>query len=216
MKLYGYWRSSSTYRVRIVLGLKQLDYEYVPIHLVKQGGEQNHPSFEKVNAMRQVPVLEVEDQQFGRQTISQSVAIIEYLEETRPKPSLLPAEPLKRAQVRELVEIVNSGIQPLQSLRVIRGLAAFSAESKAWAKDILTRGLHALESRLSQTAGQHAVGDELTLADVFLIPQLYNARCFEINLAPFQTIRKVELASLYLPAFRMAHPEKQPDAPKDA
>ncbi|MFO7177197.1 MAG: maleylacetoacetate isomerase [Pseudomonadota bacterium] len=208
MKLYGYYRSSCSYRVRIALNLKGIEVEHVPVHLVRGGGEQFAPEFVTKNPMAQVPLLELD----SGEVLAQSVAIVEYLEETVPTPALLPRDPYQRARVRALVEMVNSGIQPLQNSLVLKELTKRNVDSTDWARLFVRRGLEALEHTAAGTAGRYLVGDALTLADVYLVPQLYNARRFGVDLAPFPTLLRVEAACLSLPAFDRARPERQPDA----
>lgn len=208
MRLYGYWRSSSAWRVRIALEWKGLPWEYVPVHLVADGGQQNLPAHAARNPMRQVPVLELDD---GR-LLSQSVAIVEYLEELQPTPPLLPADPFARAVVRQLVEVVNSGIQPLQNLRVLAAMEAAGGDRGAWARQVIEPGLAALQELARPHAGRFLVGDAPSLADVFLVPQLYNARRFGCGLEPLDLLLRVEQAAQALPAFQRAHPDRQPDA----
>jgi maleylpyruvate isomerase len=211
MKLYGYWRSSSTWRVRIGLELKGLGYETAPVHLLK--GEQRSADFRDRNPMQQVPLLEFEASGSIRR-LSQSLAILEYLEEAHPEPPLLPDDPWARARVRELAELINSGIQPLQNTGVLEhvGRLAPQVERGAWANHFITRGLIALEALATERAGRFLVGDQLTLADVCLVPQLFMARRFGVTVEPFTTLRRVEEACLGLPAFERTHPTRQPDA----
>lgn len=211
MKLYGYWRSSCSWRVRIALGIKQLDYEYVPVHLLE--GEQLSPAHAQRNPMAQVPVLEVEHD--GRtERLGQSLAIIEYLEERHPKPALLPADPVLRARARQLAEIVNSGIQPMQNLALLRHLehVAPAVDRKAFPAHFVARGLGALEALAAVTAGRYLVGDDVSVADVCLVPQLYGARRFGIALEPYPTLIAVEARLAELEAFQAAHADRQPDA----
>lgn len=208
MRLYGYWRSSSAWRVRIALEWKGLAWENVPVHLVADGGQQHGPAHVARNPMRQVPVLELDD---GR-LLSQSVAIVEYLEETHPTPALMPADPYRRAVVRQLVEIVNSGIQPLQNLRVLAAMEAAGVDRVAWARQVIEPGLRALQDLARPHAGRFLVGDQPSLADVYLVPQLYNARRFGCDLVPLDLLTRVEQAAEGLPAFQRAHPDRQPDA----
>lgn len=208
MKLYGYWRSSSAWRVRIALEWKGLPVEHVPVHLVADGGQQHGPAHVARNPLRQVPVLELDD---GR-LLSQSVAIVEYLDEVHPAPPLMPADPYLRAWTRQLVEVVNSGIQPLQNLRILVALEAGGVDRMAWARQVIDPGLRALQDLARPRAGRFLVGDEPTLADLYLVPQLYNARRFGCDLAPLDLLLRVEQAAVALPAFQRAHPDRQPDA----
>lgn len=214
MKLYGYWRSSASYRVRIALGLKSLDYEVTPVHIVKDGGQQHLDAFKAMNPMSQVPVLEVKE---GAKTVqlAESVAIFEYLEETYPKPSLFPADPVLRARTRQLTEIVSSGIQPLQNLITLQCLKERGVDATEWAQLFIRRGLSAYQKVAEQTAGQFSVGERPTFADCALIPQLYNARRNEIDVeAELPLLARIEAACAELPAFQAAHPDRQPDAPQ--
>lgn len=208
MKLYGYWRSSSAWRVRIALAWKGLSYENIPVHLVRDGGEHTKPEHLQRNPLGQVPVLELDD---GRR-LSQSVAIVEYLDERFPTPPLLPADAYDRAWTRQLVEDVNSGIQPLQNLRVLQTLEAQGVDRAAWGQDAISRGLAALQAQARPRAGRFLVGNTLTMADLFLVPQLYNARRFGCDLSQLDLLLAVEAACQDLPAFQLAHPDRQPDA----
>jgi maleylpyruvate isomerase len=211
MKLYGYWRSSSTWRVRIGLELKGIVYQSVLVHLLK--GEQRSASYRDRNPMQQVPLLEFEAGGVTHR-LSQSLAILEYLEESHPEPPLLPRDALERARVRELAELINSGIQPLQNTGVLEqlGKLAPQVERGVWAGHFIARGLTALEALASERAGRYLVGDQLTLADVCLLPQLFMARRFGVDVEPFTTLRRVEDACAGLPAFERTHPTRQPDA----
>jgi maleylpyruvate isomerase len=210
VKLYGYWRSSSSWRVRIALGLKGIDYESLPVDLL--AGEQRAGEHALRNPMQQVPVLAVET---GGKThhLGQSLAILEYLEETHPEPALLPSDPVERARVRQLAEIVNSGVQPYQNLALLRQLEKMAPEldRKAWLGHFLSNGLAALEALARQSAGSYLVGEHVTLADVVLVPQLYSARRFGVLLEAYPTLTAVEARLELLEAFRQAHPDRQPD-----
>lgn len=212
MKLYNYWRSSASWRVRIGLAFKGLSYEYVPVHLVKDGGQQNTPEYRQKNPMRTVPLLEWEE---GGQLLrlSQSLAILEYLEETHPQPPLLPRDALGRARARMLAEMVNSGIQPLQNTAVLQRIKGeLKGDEKAWTAYWIERGLTALEASVTPLAGTYCVGDQPSVADVCLVPQLYGARRFGVDLAAFPTLTRIEAACNALPAFQAAQPDRQPDA----
>jgi len=211
MKLWSYWRSSSAWRVRIALGLKKLPFEYVAVHLIKGGGQQHEPGFTALNPNRQVPVLEVEENgQLVR--LVQSMAIIEYLEERFPEPPLLPASASARAHVRAMAELVNSGIQPLQNTGTFAELKKHGVAPEPWACLFITNGLTALEQLAAPRAGAFMFGDSPTLADVYLTPQLYNARRWGVALEAFPTLARAELSAQALPAFRAAVPDAQPDA----
>ncbi|CAI5764306.1 maleylacetoacetate isomerase isoform X1 [Podarcis lilfordi] len=205
--LYTYFRSSCTWRVRIALALKGIAYDSAPVNLVKDGGQQMTPEYQAVNPMQQVPALKIDGI-----TLSQSIAIIEYLEETRPKPSLLPQDPKKRALVRMISEHIASGIQPLQNLTV---LEQFGEKKQDWAKNCISRGFKALEQILHETAGRYCVGDEVTMADLCLVPQVFNAGRFKVDLTPFPTINRINKALLELEAFQTSHPSRQPDTPSE-
>lgn len=216
MKLHSYWRSSSAYRVRIVLEHKRLAYEYVAVDLSPSVAEQQSEAYAQVNAQRQVPTLELPGEH-GLVRLSQSVAIAEYLEERYPERPLLPRDPLPRARVRQAVEIVNSGIQPLQNSGTIALLEQLSGVQAArkWCRGAIARGLGALEAGARTASGLFLVGDAPTLADVFLVPQLYNARRFGLELGAYPTLSAVEARASALDAFARAHPDVQPDAPRE-
>lgn len=211
MILYGYWRSSATWRVRIALQLKGVPYTYVPVHLVKDGGQQHSEAHRSRNPMRQVPVLEWSE---GESTIrlTQSVAILEYLEETAEGPALLPSDPLHRARVRQIAEIVNAGIQPLQNLATLQAISAMGGDKGAWGREVIEKGLAAIESLLEGSEDQFYVGDQPSFAECCVIPQLYNARRFGVDMGQFPQLTRVEALCATLPAFIAAHPDSQSDA----
>ena len=210
LKLYSYFRSSASYRVRIALYAKNLPFEYIPVHLVKDGGEQNQPNFLKINPMAHVPALD-----HNGFIISESVAIIDYLDQVFPQIPLFPKSPKERAQVFRVVEVLNSGIQPLQNLKVLsyleRELKLTSAQKDEWCRNWISKGMAALESILAKTSERYCFGSTITAADAFLIPQCFASRRFGVKIDSFPTIMKIEKACLELPAFQKAHPEKQPD-----
>ena len=214
LTLFNYFRSSSAWRVRIALAWKQLPYEYVAVHLLRDGGEQWRPDYLARNPQGMVPLLEI-DEGGQRRSIAQSMAIIEYLEERVPEPALLPRDLWLRARARQLAEIVNSSIQPLQNTSVLQRVKGeLHGDDKAWARGFIERGLGAFEQVVGATAGRFCVGDAPSLADVYLVPQLFNARKYGLDVTPFARLVQIEAACAELPAFQAAHPDRQPDAPK--
>lgn len=213
IKLYSYFRSSCSYRVRIALNLKGIDYKIEPVHLVKDGGEQFSSNFMELNPSSKVPVLVHDDK-----ALFQSVAIIEYLEETFPQKPLYPQDSFDKAQTRLLCEIINSDIQPLQNLAILKKLVKeFSSTDEQkikWIQDIISLGFASYEKVLAQTAGQFSCGDQPTAADCFLIPQVYNADRFKVDMSSFPLIKRISDFSKSIEAFSNAHPDNQPDAPK--
>jgi maleylpyruvate isomerase len=213
LTLYTYFRSSAAYRVRIALGLKRLDWQAVPVHLVRGGGEQFAPEFKRLNPSAAVPVLCDE-----ATVVTQSLAICEYLEEVFPLPPLLPADAGGRARVRSLALAVACDIHPLNNLRVLRYLKhtlhVDDAARDVWYRHWVGEGLQTLETRLAgETAtGSFCHGETPTLADCFVVPQLYNAERYAVDLAPFPTLRRIQAACNALPAFIDAHPARQVDA----
>ena len=211
--LYSYWRSTAAYRVRIALNFKDISADLVPIHLVRDGGEQHAAAFRALNPQGLVPVL-VD----GEHTLTQSLAIIEYLEETHPWPPLLPADPAGRARVRSLAGLVACDIHPLNNLRVLRYLTGPAGLDEAarqdWYAHWIAEGFRALEARLDDPAtGRFCHGDTPTLADLCLVPQVYNAHRFDCDMAPYPTVRRINEACLDVAAFDAARPERQSDAP---
>lgn len=214
IKLYGYWRSSAAYRVRIALNLKGLDYEQVPVHLIRDGGEQHAPDYALTHPQKLVPVL-----QHGERKVRQSLAIMEYLEELWPDPPLLPLAARDRARVRALALLIACDIHPLNNLRVLQYLErewnAPQPERDEWVRHWIAEGFRAFEAMLVEdlSRGAFCEGESPGIADCCLIPQVYNARRFGVDLEPFPTIRRIEAECLALPAFDAARPERQPDAP---
>ena len=212
MILHTYWRSSSAFRVRIALGLKGVEYEPRFVHLVRAGGEQNLPEFLGKSPLGQIPVLELQEPG-GAVFLTQSLAIIEYLEERFPTPALLPRDLIARARVRELAQIINSGIQPFHNTGTTNFLkeAAPDLDKAGWYRHFIERGLGSLETRARQSSSRFLVGDEVSIADVLLVPQLYFARRVNIALEAFPTLLRVEAECTKLDGFAVAHPDRQPD-----
>jgi maleylacetoacetate isomerase len=214
LRLYSYWRSSAAYRVRIGLNLKGLRYEIVPIHLLRDGGEQRTPEFRTVNPQGLVPVL-----QHGNRQLRQSLAILEYLDETWPTRPLLPATARSRQRVRALAQAIACDVHPLNNLRVLQYLEhewnVPQPERDSWVRHWITEGFTAIEAMLNDhlSTGQYCEGEAPTIADCCLIPQVYNARRFGVDVEQFPTIARIEKACLALQAFDMARPEMQPDKP---
>ena len=214
LRLYSYWRSSAAYRVRIGLNLKGLAYETVPVHLVRDGGEQHGPAFRQVNPQGRVPVLE-----HGRRILRQSVAILEYLDETWPTPALLPSGSRDRQRVRAIAQAVACDIHPLNNLCVQQYFEHTwhvpQAERDSWMQYWICEGFAGIEAMINDhpATGRYCEGDTPTLADCCLIPQVYNARRFSVDMGAFPTITRIEQACLALPEFDAARPERQPDCP---
>lgn len=210
MKLYSHWRSSASYRVRIALNLKSLTYEHVTLDLDKGHADQHRPQYRRVNPQGVVPSLELDD----GTVLMQSLAIIEYLEEVWPEPPLLPKRIEDRALVRALSQIVCADMQPLHTTRLINYLGeALSSHQDSihrWIAHWSTIGFRAIEGLIGNDG--YCVGEAITMADVFLVPEVYAARRFEVDLAPFERIRRVEEQCNGLKAFQLAHPSRQPDA----
>ncbi|GLR69018.1 maleylacetoacetate isomerase [Acidocella aquatica] len=207
--LYTYYRSSAAYRVRIALNLKGLNVTQIPVHLRK--GEQRGEAFRALNPAGLVPLFAAaEGAPFG-----QSLAIMEYLEESCPTPALLPARLVDRAYAREIAATIACDIHPLGNLRVLDKLStdygATTEGRAAWNRHWMAAGFAAIEARLTRTAGRFAIGDMPGLADICIVPQLYNARRFGLDLSPYPQLTAVDAAARALPAFINAAPENQPD-----
>lgn len=213
MILHGYWRSGAAYRTRIALNLKGLAYEQRPVDLRR--GDQKSDAFLALNPQGLVPALEAEGAD-GPVVLTQSPAILEWIEETFPAPPLLPADAAGRARVRAMAAVVACDIHPLNNLRVLNALKAdFGADAAAldaWAGRWMAAGFDALETLVADRGAGWCHGDRPTLADCCLIPQLYSARRFHVDLSPWPRLRAVEAAAEAHPAFRAAHPDRQPDA----
>ena len=210
MKLYSYFRSSAAYRVRIALNLKGMPYEMVPIHLNKDGGQQRKPEFVAVNPQMRVPALALS----SGDVLTQSLAIIEYLDDIQPEPPLLPADALARAKVRAIAQIVACDIHPLNNLIALqylkRTLKHEQPEIDAWYHHWVIEGFKAIEAMISPAP--YACGAHVTLADLCLVPQVFNARRLKVPIDEFPKIVAADAACLKLPAFDKARPENQPDA----
>ncbi|MGX4642254.1 maleylacetoacetate isomerase [Massilia sp. SYSU DXS3249] len=213
MKLYTYFRSSAAYRVRIALNLKGLAYDAVPVHLLKDGGQQRQEDYRKINPSGLVPAF-----QDDRITLTQSTAIIEYLDERFPAVPLMPQDVAGRARVRELAQIIACDIHPLNNLRVLKHLVhelKLTEEQKnEWIRHWIREGLAALEAHLARdpAAGPFCHGGAPTVADCFLVPQVFNAQRFDIDIAAYPNIARINALCVDMQAFAAAHPSKQPDA----
>lgn len=213
LTLHGYWRSSASYRVRIALNLKRLKWDHVGVHLVEAGGMQNKSEFATLNPQKLVPVLVVDGV-----SLTQSMSIMEYVDEQYPEPPLLPKNAVERAYVRSLCEAIACEIHPLNNLRVLTYLTStmqVSEHAKAdWYQHWVKLGFEAVETMLSKSsfAGDFCAGDAPGMADCCLIPQVYNARRFNVPMDLYPQIQRIEKTCLTLPAFKNASPENQPDA----
>lgn len=205
MILHGYFRSSAAWRVRIVLALKGLTVDQVPHHL-RHGG-QRAPEYLALNPQGLVPALVTDD----GQVLTQSLAICEYLEEIAPEPSILPGDAAMRARIRAAALVVAADIHPIQNLKILRRLRDLGQDDQAWARQVIEDGFDALEALLADTPGPFAFGAAPTLADVFLVPQMTNARRFDVELR-WPRLQAIEAQCLTLDAFRLSAAEHQPDA----
>ena len=206
MNLYTYYRSSSAYRVRIALHHKGIDFKSTPVHLLKEGGEQNKANYLAMNPKGEVPYLSTN--QIG---LSQSVSIFFYLDRAHIEKPLFPKSFPEFEKCIELVEIINSGTQPMQNLSVLQKLK-HKINDKEWARHFIEKGLKAFDE-LSSNKGPFSMGAEITAADMFLVPQLYNARRFNVDLAKFKNLIGIDEACNKLDAFKLAHPDVQEDSP---
>ncbi len=213
MKLYTFFRSSASHRVRIALNMKNIPYDQAPIHLRRGGGEQLMAAYKSINPQALVPALED-----NGKILTQSLAIIEYLEEKYPEPPLLPADPADKAFVRSMALVIVCEVHPIQNLRVLNYVKSTYGQTEAqvnqWAQHWIDLGLSALEQMIlgQPQRGKFCFGDAPTLADICLIPQLGNARRYGCELSKYPTICEIEQHCLATPAFANAAPEKQPDA----
>ena len=216
LQLYSYWRSSAAYRVRIGLNLKGLAYETLPVHLLRGGGEQHGESFRRANPQGLVPVLK-----HGDQLIRQSLAALEYLDEAFPGHPLLPQAAHDRQRVRSIALAIACDIHPLNNLRVLqyfeRSWGVPQPGRDGWVRHWIEEGFAALEAMLADdpTTGRYCFGDTPGMADCCLVPQIYNARRFHVDMAAYPTLLRIDEACQALPAFGAAGPERQPDAPPE-
>ena len=210
MKLYGYFRSSAAYRVRIALNLKKLPYHHQAVHLTRNGGWQFSEEFRAVNPQKRVPALALST----GEVLLQSLAIIEYLDEVQPEPPLLPADAIARAQVRAFAQIIACDIHPLNNLIALNYLKGplkhDQGAADEWYRHWVAQGFEALEALVKP--GPYAFGSHLTVADICLVPQMFNARRLKVDLTKYPKLVAVDAACLKIPAFDRARPENQPDA----
>ncbi|KAH8362291.1 hypothetical protein KR200_005585, partial [Drosophila serrata] len=229
--LYSYWASSCSWRVRIALNLKDISYDIKPTSLLKTVSNHAYtPEYLKVNPMQKVPALKIgknysyicilveiyfisQLNNLDGHSLCDSVAIMHYLEQTRPQPTLLPQDLLIRAKVNEIVQLICSGIQPLQNVGVLEHIG--KDKSLEWAQHWISRGFSGLEKILGQSAGKYCVGNELTMADICLVPQVHNAKRYKVDLSPYPTIVRLDKELLELEVFKSTHPFKQPDCPPE-
>ncbi len=211
VKLYSYWRSSAAYRLRIALNLKGVDFETVGVNLAPKVAEQRSQAYRQVNVEGRVPALEIDGE-----VLTQSLAILDYLDERFPQPPLLPADPLEKARVRALAQLIACDVHPLNNVSVLsylkNELGADGDAVNGWYQHWIHRGFGPLEARLAELAQPFCAGGEPGLADCLLVPQVYNAVRFECDLSAYPTIRRINERCLALPAFDAARPEVQPDA----
>lgn len=207
-KLYGYWRSSCSWRLRAALLYKGIDFEYVPVNLLK--GEHLEESYLKISPTGQVPTLQIGENLY----LNDSIAILEFLEENHPEPSLLPKDPIQRAKVRAIVNSITSGIQPVQNLKVLKFVEEqYQGNKVQWAQTWIEKGFRATENLIAQSCGKYCVGDELTHADLALVPQVYNAKRFGVDIGSrFPNIFRVHNDLEKLDVFKKSDPSQQVDA----
>lgn len=205
LTLFHYWRSSASWRTRWALIHKGIPFEYRAVDLLK--GENEAPEHRARNPFGYVPALEI-DEGGKRWMLTESLAILEWLEETHPLPSLYPGNPRTRAHIRQLTETINAGTQPLQNIGVLERVSDQEETRRDWARHFIGMGLEAFQTLSKPHQGRYSVGDDLTAADLCLIPQLYNARRFGLDLAPFGSLCKVEKAVQKLPSAGLAHPDR--------
>ncbi len=211
--LYAYWRSTAAYRVRIALNLKNIAYDVKIVNLIANGGEQKNSEYAQINPQKLVPALVTDGQ-----VLTQSLAILEYLEEVYPHPSILPGDPIHKAKVRSVAQAIACDIHPINNLRVLQYLGGEMGVEKPsrdqWYRHWITEGFSAIEKILSDSpeAGKFCFGNEPTMADIALVAQMYNARRFNVDLSAFPTLVRIDAACNKSKAFIDAAPENQPDS----
>jgi maleylacetoacetate isomerase len=212
--LFGYWRSSAAYRVRIGLHLKGIPFDYKSVHLIKDGGEQRSAEFMEKNPSKLVPVLQTPEGDY----LTQSLAILEYLDELYPDPALLPKSPLRRAQARAIAMAIACDVHPLNNLRILQFLkSSLECSDEArdnWYAHWIHEGFGAVERMLEKTHGLYCIGDEISVADICLVPQVYNAHRFNVPLSRYPLISAIDERCRGVPCFERALPESQSDAVK--
>lgn len=210
MKLYTYFRSSAAYRVRIALNLKAITHDMVPVHLVRDGGEHHQPAYRAINPQGRVPSLALDDDTI----LTQSPAILEYLEEVYPEPALLPSDPVQRAHVRAFAAVIGADIHPINNLSILQYLKGPLGQDQdtvtTWYRHWIEQGFAALEQQVGD--GPYCFGDKPTLADLYLVPQVYNARRFGVDMSAFPKLTAIDAHCLSQEAFKAAAPEQQNDA----
>ena len=211
-KLYSYYRSSCSYRVRIALYLKKIQFDYIAIHLLKDGGEQHNKSYQSYHPLSQVPCLVHQDK-----TLTQSMAIIQYLDTIQTEPCLFPKDPYKKAVILSVCEVINSGIQPLQNLSVMQYLKNVyklnEEQRKKWTQFWISKGLSAIETLLEKNNNCWS-DHNISAAELYIIPQVYSARRFDVDMQKYPRLLELDKRTSALPAFQKAHPDNQPDTPK--
>lgn len=210
--LHNYWRSSASHRVRIGLDVKQLAFEYVIVNILERA--QYTDAYRAKNPMQQVPTLEITEDDGTVHALTQSLPILEFLDERFPAIPLMPKDPYLRARARGLAEIINSGVQPFQNLSVTTHIKSLGGDAAVWSKGYIETGLAAFESIVRDTAGQFCVGDQVTIADCLLVPQMASSRRFGVDVTRYERLVEIEARCLALSAFKNAAPDQQPDAVK--
>jgi maleylacetoacetate isomerase/maleylpyruvate isomerase len=210
MKLYSYWRSTAAYRVRIALNIKQLKYEYKAVHLVKNGGEHLQNDYKSLNPQSLVPALETD----SGEILTQSLAIIDYLEEVYPQNSLYPKNSIQKSQAKAMALSIACDIHPLNNLRVLKHLKSKEWQQEQvdeWYAHWIAQGFAAIEIQLQKSAGLYCIGNKVSVADLFLVAQVYNANRFKVSLEAYPLIKKINAFCMTQQVFMNASPENQPD-----